>query len=405
MGLFCMFSFVAYTQPSRSGAPAPAEYKTERRFACEGSALLDQTFESGSLPAGWTAIDRDAGAPHPNIAGIFQGGWQSVTDFKDNSNRAIASPSWYADSSVKSDDWLISPPFAPGANTCFSWYAYSQDVYYPESYEVRIAFHPEPDSFLLPGRLLISVAREAYLLNYRSLNLSAYAGRQVYVAFRHTSKDRFALVLDDIRVAEVALEDAGAFLPQSFKIEPGDSVRIRASLRNYGLDTLRRKPLALPTYYNVNGGTPVPFILRRDSISLLPNDTIQFVNPAWFKPQVAAPYYICVWTEWPGDQNPRNDTACIRVGVGIDITGLEPGAESWQLYPNPAQGHVTLGWQGAGAASVQLWAADGRPCLLLSELAPGQLHRINLGGLAPGVYLIQLRSGRQQYSRRLVVLQ
>ena len=401
-------SFSANAQvDSRSGYPSPKESRSAlRTFPCGGETLFHEQMSADSIPAGWQTLDLDMQPLAPQVAGIFQTGWQSLKDFKDDNNRVLGSPSWYADSSQASDDWLITPMISLDTNTCLSWYAYSQDRFFPESYEVRISTEmPTPDSMgFLANDPLMVVEAEQYELNYRSVNLSEYDGMDVYIAFRHTSIDAFMLVLDDVRLGKVKAQDIGAVEIVDIDIEPGDSVLIKAAIINYGSDTLSFDSVNSVTLnYNIdNGGSFVySFPPTNDSVLLAPNDTVQFSHSEYWKPTTAQPYYICVWTEWMLDGDASNDTTCIRVGVGIDITSVEDVDQGIpvRIYPNPATERVSLDWDKPVSMRVEIFDLMGKKALPSRETEPGSRSAtVETGSLPSGIYLLKLTTpdGRTQ---------
>jgi len=317
-----------------------------RSFPCGGTTLLEESFDNG-IPADWMILDLDGQAPNDYLQNIVNGGgWQGHVDFKDNANQVAISPSWYQDT-IASEDWLILPKVGLGTNTCLSWYAYSQDRYFPEDYEVRISTTtPDTTGFFAEEALAI-IEDESYPLDYRSVNLAAYANDSVYIAFRHISKDQFILVLDDVRLAEVETNDLSILnlrLPDvGDTLQPMDTVRIKAALVNYGSDTLVADSL-VQVNYAVNGGSVQTAILS-DSIVLAPNDTMEFVHAElWAVPSDQIGYEICMWASGVNDQNASNDTLCIWVGVGtatkVDESLFDVGFI--RVYPNPAQDFLQI---------------------------------------------------------------
>ncbi|MEM7512579.1 MAG: choice-of-anchor J domain-containing protein [Bacteroidota bacterium] len=321
--------------PSRSGRPAPQESKALlRNFPCGGQTVLEENFEGTSIPAGWTTLDLDGLTPKTEIQEFVTAGWQSAIDFKDSTNRALASPSWYEGTTDPSNDWLISPAVSISGNVCLSWYAYSQDQGHPESYEVRYATSPEPDSFLANPALVI-ISEESFALKFRSLSLEAFSGQTIYLAFRHTTSDGFILFLDDIRVANIENQDIGAVDLKIEATNAGDSVfRVFAAVRNYGSETYTEND-SLQVFYSVENEEPNVTVLT-DTISLASNDTLQFrYDSLWVNPEDGW-YRVCAWTDDAVDNNSLNDTTCILFPVGSAVS-VDPAIDnaSLSLYPNP----------------------------------------------------------------------
>ncbi|MEO0639492.1 MAG: hypothetical protein AAFY70_07200, partial [Bacteroidota bacterium] len=86
-----------------------------------------------TLPTGWVALDLDEQSPRFEVSLLTpEPGWQLVPDFKDpvGNNTVLASPSWYDNDTVASNDWLITPLIQNlPVRTCLSWYAYSRRIF------------------------------------------------------------------------------------------------------------------------------------------------------------------------------------------------------------------------------------------------------------------------------------
>jgi len=410
-------SFFSFAQTSRSGFPAPQENRNLRMFPCGGNAILNQSFGSGSLPTGWSVSDVDDQNLAQQIDTTYQKGWHIIDDFKTEGNLSIASASWYDNDSTPADDWLILPPVQVGNNTCFSWFAYSQDRFFPESYEVLISLDPPsgPDMVLTNFDTLEIVEQEGFFINYRSLNLSdalngAYQNQEVYLAFRHTSLDQFILVLDDIRIAEVEDQDLGVHPVETFEIEPEDSVFFRGGIRNYGSDTVTVDgDDGLEIAYTINGGSVLlDTIFLNDTMDfrIAPNDTLAFMlDNDWKAPSNSDVYYICLWSNWPTDQDRSNDTFCIRVGVGVDITSLEQlDASNFSIYPNPVQDVLYIEWpQTPMSYAVQLSDMMGKQVFGVKDIYIASAYQLQLSTLPPGVYVLEIRDEQNKVLRERIV--
>lgn len=102
------------------------------------------------------------------------------------------------------------------------------------------------------------------------------------------------------------------------------------------------------------------------------------------------------------DQVQAFDIPADCMGVGIQDDVNRPLVFS--VYPNPAQGQVTVRLAAPlkQDAQVRVLTADGR---LIKELRfqGGQELSMDLGGLAPGLYLVQMEMAGQRMHQRLVV--
>ena len=84
------------------------------------------------------------------------------------------------------------------------------------------------------------------------------------------------------------------------------------------------------------------------------------------------------------------------------ITGTEPGPTALRVYPNPANGALTVENPGQEPALLQLLDATG--AVHLEATRPGQTTtEIRVPALPPGAYLLRLTRGDQTTTQRLVV--
>ena len=395
---------------SRSNLAQPtAPQVALRTFPCAGDSLYEQNFNTvaaGAVPQDWTVLDVDGLEPNPDIAYMngspwIKKGWQAILDFKDSTNVSMATPSWYA-SIDSSDDWLITPQIKLGTNTCLSWYAYSQDFYYPERYEVRISTTtPTTAAFMADStHLLKTVATEGYYENYRSLNLKKYANQDVYLAFRQTSKDKFILVMDNIRFANVLNQDLGMFdIKNGPQVDTSTTIRIKASVINLGSDTLKMDS-TLKMSYQIRTMANVPVTTWRTmtinkKLSVLANDTLNITHDSvWVTNTTLATYYLCVAvtaTNLAG-QPTYNDTLCKMIGVGTPIS--KPLAlENVKLYPNPAHSQLFIEMGSEDAQypySLSLYDMLGSERILETNIRENRVA-LSLESLPNGIYFVRVK--------------
>jgi hypothetical protein len=399
---------------SRSGFPAPKESRLEKRpFPCNSRQIVfEEQFSGNSLPTGWTAQSRDTAMLNPAIDTVFQDNWQSIVDFKDNNNRAVASVSWhrFQDRYTPVDNWLISPEITLGANTCFSWVAYSQDRFHPESYEVLISPAGSPDLDNFTDTVEV-IENESFLLQYRSTNLSAYNGQTIRVAFRHTSEQKFVLVLDDIRFAEVEDVDLGVVElidPAPYDGASFDSMSITVAIQNFGSDTIDLADVSLGFRdQNQLISEETVVILDTNVTRLAPNDTAWVQHPtAWNPDMDSAAYDLLVWTRLDGDAVSQNDSLYRRVGVGVDITSVSPSAfEGVVAYPNPASNFLHIEGTFSQEVTATLFTMSGRRVLPTQAIQRGSHRsRMDLSTLPSGMYFLSIRDRQGTlWSQKVIV--
>lgn len=380
-----------------------------RTFPCAGDSIYEESFDAvpaGAVPQGWTVLDIDSLNPNPDIA-YYNGspwikkGWQAIWDFKDSSNMAMATPSWYA-SIDSSNDWLITPQIKLGSNTCLSWYAYSQDFYYPERYEVRISTTtPTTAAFLADStHLLKKVSAEGYFENYRSLNLKNYANQNVYIAFRQTSVNKFILVLDNVRFANIANQDLAMFdIKNATQVDTSSSIKIKGSVINLGSDTLKLDS-TLKVSYQIKNMANVPVTNWRTmtinkNLEIMPNDTLNITHDStWVTSNTIATYYLCMAftsTSLAG-QPTYNDTLCKMIGVGTPIS--KPlTLQNVKMYPNPAHSQlfIEMGEDNAQYPfSISLYDMLGSERVFEPNIRENRFA-LSLESLPNGIYLVRVK--------------
>lgn len=97
------------------------------------------------------------------------------------------------------------------------------------------------------------------------------------------------------------------------------------------------------------------------------------------------------WTDWSGPLHVHLATA------GID------GAEhvEWSLTPNPAHGSATVRCE-EGIRRVELLTVKGER-ILYQDMAGERTCTLDLGGLAKGVYIVQVTTSQGTVARKLAV--
>ena len=171
--------------------------------------LFEDNFDgSGPGIAGWTVTNVDGLTPNANVA-EFTDAWIEVD--RDGSaggganyggpagDFAVASTSWYTPAGT-SDDWLITPQINLTADATLYWDAKAQDAGFPDGYEVRLSTSGTNTATDFT-ELLFSIAAEDPAFQSRQVDLSAYTGQNVYIAFRNNSTDQFVLLVDNVEVS------------------------------------------------------------------------------------------------------------------------------------------------------------------------------------------------------------
>ncbi|MEO0896208.1 MAG: choice-of-anchor J domain-containing protein [Bacteroidota bacterium] len=404
------FQFSFAQGPTRSGSFTPKEDATLlRQFPCGGTTVLDVNFDDEQIPTNWQILDLDGATPATQIQFIVpDGGWQIVKDFKDTTsgNLILASPSWY-DTRTVSEDWLITDLISalPG-NTCLSWYAYSQDPSFAETYEVWITnTGSTTNDFISNGTKLLTVEGESNELNYRSLNLSAYAGQDVYLAFRHTSDDKFVLALDDIRLAEVETVDLGLFSIDEIRAKANETITITGAIINQGSDTLSFDSAAFEVFYSIDAQDTFRYAFPR-LFDLAPNDTITFVHDSLWIPTENKVFRLEFWiNQFPGDNNTANDTIGRWQGIGTATSVGDKFDDGFRIYPNPSSSVLTVEWENIlEEVEIRMINTMGQKVKAPIIRSTNQA-RVDVSGLPRGLYFLQIRENGQSLGLKKILVE
>ncbi|WP_339699289.1 choice-of-anchor J domain-containing protein [uncultured Marixanthomonas sp.] len=168
--------------------------------------IFSSGFENnnGTPLSEYTTINND-GLSVPIFAPVQDFNTEAWIQFYDGYDNKIAfSTSWY-DQPGQSDDWLITPTIDipnSGEPTLY-WKAKSYDIQLLEDYEVRVSTTGN-DMADFTDVILSVEGEQPFDYNSRSLDLSAYKGQTIYLAFVNVTFDGFFLALDDLYISESA---------------------------------------------------------------------------------------------------------------------------------------------------------------------------------------------------------
>lgn len=178
-----------------------------------GDTLLQEDFEESYLfPSDWVLINVDGNTPdNPNYASMADSAWIVVYSSTFQSNVALGNSFYNPEAAA--DDWMISPKITLGSSSLLIWQAMSLTTSgnYPDSYEVYISTTTQD----INGCNASGFVRRYYDeqvgedvggegIADHQLNLSQFAGQEVYIAFRlmtpNPGGDRLAI--DNILVIQ-----------------------------------------------------------------------------------------------------------------------------------------------------------------------------------------------------------
>jgi PKD repeat protein len=169
------------------------------------------------LPGTWAVIDLDGGVPDDPV--LYDAAWKIASSDRMGSDIAVAT-SYYGSPYPSANDWMITPQIAIQANTYLSFDAMSltSSGDYPDHYEVYISTTTQDADGCLDatnGKLIHYKYPETWTegltnsdgvtgegIQSYELDLSEFAGQNVYIGFRLMTPDAYGseLGVDNIKV-------------------------------------------------------------------------------------------------------------------------------------------------------------------------------------------------------------
>jgi hypothetical protein len=215
-----------------------------------------ENFNRG-IPNTWTIVDGDGQTP--KLSTIFRKAWVAYlweSDRVKGADSLVLSTSDY-NTTNPANDWLITPAISlTGTKPYLVW----QDIAYnpnkADGYKVLISTSTADTADFTDTLLLVTAASGTYStitgLYYKSVDLSAYAGQTVHIAFVNNSQQKYVLGLDNIGVFDVEdgmLDVKKVEVPQFVYTD----VDVTAIIQNKGADPITTATLS----YSIDGGPAV----------------------------------------------------------------------------------------------------------------------------------------------------
>lgn len=172
------------------------------------TTVFSENFDSG-MPTGWTQIDANNdgyGWEHSsNPASYFAAGTDLSGTGHNSSTGFVVSGSYSNVYGVLTpDNWLITPAINLTANSTLKFWVCGQDASYAaEHYGVYISTTnaTSTSAFTMLNQWTIGSSKVQSAWEEKTVDLSAYTGQTVYIAFRHFNcSDQFVLDLDDVTI-------------------------------------------------------------------------------------------------------------------------------------------------------------------------------------------------------------
>lgn len=172
----------------------------------QAQTYFSDDFSSGNLN-NWTLVDSDGDGANWVLTNVNDG----------IQNRHVTSASWHSaqqnpSGALTPDNWMISSAIDLTSATAplnLEWRVYSVDPDWPaENYSVYVNTSNDIATMTTDGSIHTEVLTASNGYMFRSVDLSAYVGQTVYVAFRHHNvSDMFRMNIDDVTVKSINNDD------------------------------------------------------------------------------------------------------------------------------------------------------------------------------------------------------
>lgn len=237
-------------------------------ICAKAQTVFTENFDSG-MPTGWTQIDANndgMGWEHSsNPVSYFPSG-VDLTGSGHNGSAAFMLSGSYSNvtqTAITPDNWLITPAINLTGNSTLKFYVCAQDDNYAaEHYGVFISTTnaTSTTAFTMLNEWTVGSSKVQSAWEEKIVDLSAYTGQTVYIAFRHFNcNDLFLLNLDDVTITANPTTPTITANPTSFSftniIAGNTSSAVTSTIQAYNLTTGITATTAAPFEVSADGTT------------------------------------------------------------------------------------------------------------------------------------------------------
>ncbi|MBS1587300.1 MAG: T9SS type A sorting domain-containing protein [Bacteroidetes bacterium] len=236
-------------------------------------------FNAAGLPAGWSTINVDGQTISPNlnasiVSGLASAGWMKWPVSATDSCMLTTS---YFNPAGKADRWLVSSQFmVTSPNTVLKWDDYCPDATYTDSVEVWVS--PTGGNTVADFTTKLYAAKAGTEgFTTRGLNLGAYNGQNIRIAFRDNSTDEYVLMVDNVSTTIPANATDGknnSVSVKTIQLTTG-STNVVFNVTNTGAQNIT----SLKAQYVVDAAAPVSYTFPSLNITPFGSQTLQFPTP------------------------------------------------------------------------------------------------------------------------------
>jgi len=213
--------------------------------------FLYEQFESNTLPTGWTIVDADGDSYNWDVSTPY-------TVFTCHSGVGCIASASYVNNvgALTPDNWLITPQVTISANDTLAFWVAGQDASYAaENFGVYVSTtgtNTSDFTSVYQGTSTDTYTRIA-------ISMAAYAGQNVYIAFRHyNTTDMYWLNLDDVTLGSLPTTPTITSMPTAAEfgtISIGETKDVELNFSGYSLTSPVTVTTAAPFAVSADGTT------------------------------------------------------------------------------------------------------------------------------------------------------
>ena len=324
----------------------------------------------------WQIVDNDG----DGIPWFLTTGSTSLTPH--TGSYMAASVSYYDDYALYPDNYLISPKFAlPSSSTItLSWY-FMVDASYPaDKYSVYVSTGNTVSDFTTPLFTIVPDNTHG-TWTQQTLDLSAYAGQQVYLAFRHYDcSDEDVILLDDITITAVG----GTPQPDTC-LAPSNLTATGMTKNSVVLNWTEN---GTATSWTVN--------YKEENAANMSTATASSKPYTLTGLQPGTTYTVNVVANCANGQSDPSNT----VTFTTEADGIADYELATSLYPNPNNGQFTVASEQYTVNSVQIYDVYGK--LLKTVEVNSNTAVIDAHELSAGMYFVRISTEKGVVTKSFV---
>ncbi len=255
------------------------------------TTIFNENFSTG-IPNTWTLINNDNKTPEANVS-FVNAAWVWDNDQQLGAGQIAVSTSWYNPVGA-ADDWLITPSItipSGSTNVLLFWKATATSSQYADGYEVKLATNAGVTIPDFTVTLFSDLHENAYWTQH-AVDLTAYAGQTITLAWRNNSNDQLMLAVDDINIKtnipNYNLQHTA--FDSYLYMRPNEQTQFTGDIFNLGFQAVNSFKLN----YSVNGGPVVSSTIT--GVNIAPYSSYHYEYPNNYSPTANGGYNIKMWT-------------------------------------------------------------------------------------------------------------